>query len=165
MADLPFPADEKLLAPLRSPWKIGLWMLGKLPLAVMAGLRIESVTPERCSVSVPYGWRSTNPFRSTYFAALAMAAEMSSGALALLAVRSAPQSVAVIITGLDATFGKKATERTTFTCEDGGLLFAAVAKAMETGEGVTQRVTTVGRSESGEEVARFGFEWSFKRRG
>lgn len=157
-------ADPKLLAEMSSPWKLRLWMMAKLPLAWLAGLRMEELTADRCRISVPYRWLSQNPFRSTYFAALSMAAEMSTGALGLLAVRSAPSSVAVIITGLEGQFLKKATGVTTFTCEAGPAFFAAVEETLRTGQGVTVRAPAIGRAEDGTEISRFTFEWSFKRR-
>jgi hypothetical protein len=147
-----------------SPFWIRLFFLAKLPLALVAGLRLHELTDERCSASVPYGWRSTNPFRSTYFAALAMAAELSTGALALRAVESAPGSVALLITGMTASFEKKATARTTFTCTDGPRLAEAVARAAGTGEPVEVTTETVGTMADGTVVARFTFTWSFKAR-
>lgn len=141
-----------------------LYMLAKLPLGLFAGLRIRELTPERCAVSVPYGWRSTNPFKSTYFAAQAMAAEMSTGALALAATELASGSVAMLIVGLEAQFGKKATSEATFICEDGVGAFAAVEMALASGEPQTWRAQTVGRLANGDEVSRFVFTWSFKRR-
>lgn len=141
------------------------YMLTKLPLALAAGVRIDELTPARCRVSLPYGWRSTNPFGSIYFAALSMAAEMSTGALAMLAVRSAPASVSMLVTGLEAGFTKKADRRTTFACEEGEKLFAAVAETVARGEGTSATVETVGSLPDGTEVARFRFTWSFRRRG
>ena len=41
-----------------------------MPLAVVAGLRVDKVTTENAQVSLPYRWRNQNPFRSIYFAAL-----------------------------------------------------------------------------------------------
>ncbi len=140
------------------------FMLAKLPLALFAGLRLKSVDVARCETTVPYGWRSTNPFRSIYFAAQSMAAELSTGALAMLAVELAPAPVAMLITGLEAEFTKKATARVTFTCEAGDEIFAAVARAVETGEPATVRAETVGRMADGTEVSRFAFTWSFKKR-
>lgn len=114
--------------------------------------------------TVPYGWRSTNPFRSTYFAALSMAAELSTGALAMAAVESAPRPVALLITGLTASFEKKAVSLTSFTCTDGAKLFAAVDQTIATGEPVVVEVPTVGTAPDGVVVARFTFTWSFKVR-
>ena len=88
---------------------------------------------------------NTNPFKSMYFAAQSMAAELSTGALAMLAVDLAPQSVALLITGLETTFGKKATGVVTFTCEDGEKIFAAVRETQETGEAATTQATTCGQ--------------------
>jgi hypothetical protein len=154
------PRVEKVRRQMVNPWLLRLYMLGKLPLGLMAGLRVRLLDAERCVVTVPYGWRSTNPFRSTYFAALAMAAELSTGALALLAVRSAPASVAMLIVGLEAQFEKKATATTAFTCEAGPRFFAAIEETLRTGAPVT-----VGRAPDGAVVSRFEFTWSFKRRG
>lgn len=147
-----------------SPFFMRLFMLAKLPLGWMAGLRLITLTRERCQTTVPYGWRTTNPFRSTYFAAQSMAAELSTGALAMLAVESAPRPVAYLIVGLEATFGKKATALTTFTCEGGEQIFAAVQETLRTGEPATAKVETVGRMADGTEVSRFTFTWSFKKR-
>jgi hypothetical protein len=155
---------ERLVPGLARPWSMRAFFLRRLPLALVAGLRIRNLSRRTCAVSVPYGWRTTNPFQSTYFAALAMAAELSTGALATLATRSAPAPAAMLIVGLQATFGKKATALTTFTCEDGDAIFAAVAHALAGGEPVTVAATSVGRSPDGAEVARFTCTWSFKRR-
>lgn len=149
---------------MKSPLLMRLFMLRSLPLAMIAGLRIDALDAGRCAASVPYGWRTTNPFRSTYFAALSMAAELSTGALALVAVHASGAPVAMLITDLEASFGKKATARATFTCEAGAAIEAAVAETVATGAPVTATVTTVGRLADGTEVARFRFTWSFKRR-
>jgi hypothetical protein len=155
---------ERLTAGLLRPWPLRAFFLRRLPLALVAGLRLRQLDRRRCAVSVPYGWRTTNPFRSTYFAALSMAAELSTGALAMMATRSAPVPVAMLIVALEAGFEKKATSLTTFTCESGDAIFAAVAAAVAGDEPVTVRAETVGRAPDGQEVARFACTWSFKRR-
>lgn len=155
---------DKFVSRLRNPLLMRLYLLYKLPLGFIAGLRVESADEHRCEVSVPYGWRTQNPFRSTYFAAQSMAAEMSTGVPAMLACELAPASVAMLIVDMDASFGKKATDISTFTCEQGDAIFAAVERAVETGEPQTVRVETVGRMPNGEEVSRFTFTWSFKKR-
>jgi hypothetical protein len=155
---------ERFLPSLARPWLMRAFMLRRLPMALVAGLRIPEVSRRRCVVTVPYGWRTTNPFQSTYFAALAMAAELSTGALALLATRSAPAPAAMLLVAIEATFGKKATALTTFTCEDGDAIFAAVAQTLADGEPATVRANSIGRAPGGAEVARFTCAWSFKRR-
>lgn len=158
------PASDKLASRMRNPWLLRAFMLARLPLALIAGLRVREFTRDRCVVTVPYGWRTTNPFRSTYFAALSMAAEMSTGAPGMMAVDLAPQPVALLIVGLEASFEKKATALTAFTCEDGEKAFAAVEETLRTGEPAVARLETVGRMADGTVVARFAFTWSFKKR-
>lgn len=136
----------------------------KLPLAAMAGLRVAELTGTRCTVTVPYSWRSQNPFGSIYFAALSMAAELSCAGLALSAARGASQAVSVLPVGMNASFDKKATALTTFVCEDGDALFEAVNQTLQTGESITVATKSSGRMNDGTVVARFGFEWSFKRK-
>jgi hypothetical protein len=158
------PAARTLVRRLTNPFLLRLFFLRTLPLALAAGVRLRALDEARCATSVPYGWRSTNPFRSTYFAALAMAAELSTGALGMLAVRLAPEPVALLIVDMTASFEKKATALATFTCESGAAVFAAVAQTLATGEPATAEMTTVGRLPDGTVVARFTFRWSFKRR-
>jgi hypothetical protein len=161
---VPAPKAAKLAARLKNPFLFRGFMLAKLPLALFAGLRVRELDAGRCVVTVPYGWRTTNPFRSTYFAALSMAAELSTGALAMMATELAGQPVALLIVNLEASFEKKAQALTAFTCEEGAKAFAAVAETVRNGEPATARMETVGRSPDGTIVARFAFTWSFKRR-
>ncbi|HSR52574.1 MAG TPA: DUF4442 domain-containing protein [Acidobacteriota bacterium] len=155
---------QAVIEKVTSPFYLRLFFLTKLPLALVAGLRVRDLDETSCRVCVPYGWRTTNPFKSTYFAALSMAAELSTGLLADIQVRLAPESVAMLIVGLEAQFEKKATGTATFTCEQGDLLAQAVSRTLETGEPATAKVETVGRLKDGTVVARFSFTWSFKRR-
>ena len=141
-----------------------LFLLSRLPLGWFAGLRVRHLDAARCEVVVPRGWRTQNPFRSTYFAAQAMAAELSTGALALAAVEDAEGTISMLVTGMSAEFGKKAVADATFVCDDGVAMADAVREAAESGEGVTVEATSVGRMADGTEVARFRFTWSFKRR-
>lgn len=158
------PRARTLRARLASRWKLGAFMASKLPMGLLAGLRITHVDAEWCTCQVRYGWLTTNPFKSTYFAVLAMAAEMSTGALALAMVRTAPEPVSILVTGLQADFVKKATDTTTFTCADGPAFADALRQTLRTGEGVTVDARTVGRNLAGDEVARFTITWSLKRR-
>ncbi len=158
------PAAETLRRQVTNPWLFRLYLLRQLPLAFVAGLRVPELDGRRAVVTVPYGWRTQNPFRSTYFAAQSMAAELSTGALAMIAVKTAPRPVAMLIVGLEAGFGKKAVSTVAFTCEEGEALARAVAETLASGEPATARVETVGRMADGTEVARFHFTWSFKRR-
>ena len=164
MTSLPFSADEKLIKHMRSRFGFGAYLGAKLPLAAFAGLRIDTFDAGQCAVSLPYGWRTQNPFQSIYFAAQCMAAELSTGALAMLAIQSSNESVSMLVTNMNASFGKKATERSTFLCTDGIKVFEAIDHTIKTGEGVTVDMHTIGTMPNGDQISEFTFQWSFKRR-
>ncbi len=162
---LQHPKAAKTRKGLLSPVLIRLFFLTKLPAALFAGLRVRTLDENRCEATVPYGWRTKNPFQSMYFAVQAMAAELSTGAIAGILVDAAPQKVGMLIVNVEATFGKKGTSTVTFTCEDGPKLAAAIQETLRTGEKAKASAVSVGRMADGTEVSRFVFTWSFKRRG
>ena len=147
---------------LTNPFLFKIFLLYKLPLAFVARLNISSLDTQQAKVTIPYGWLTQNPFKSTYFAALSMAAEMSTGVLGLMAIESASQPISILVVGLNAAFTKKATDLTTFTCTNGALFFDAVAQTIATGEAVEVEATSIGTNKRGEEVARFTVVWSLK---
>ena len=139
-----------------------LW--AKLPLAAFAGLRLRKLDDTGAQVSLPAGWKTQNPFRSTYFAAQAMAAEMSTGAPALYFIEQSGARVSSLVTGLSAKFTKKATEETTFTFSDGAAMKSAIESTARSGEPVVFTARSIGTQKDGIAVAEFEIEWSFKRR-
>lgn len=146
----------------KHPVKFRMFLLLKLPSAFFCGVRVKYISNEKALVTVPYTWLSQNPFKSTYFACLAMAAEMSTGLLAMMNTYKSNPAVSMLVVGLQATYHKKATGITTFTCEDGAAITATVAESIRTGEGRSVKARSVGVNEQGEVVAEFFIEWSFK---
>ena len=147
-----------------NPALMPLVLLSKAPLALAAGVKMRRLDHDRCVVTVPYQWRTQNPFQSIYFAALSMAAELSTAGLVILHAHRNPASIAYIITGIQANFTKRANDLTTFTSQGVESIEAAIKRTAQTGEAVTANVTTVGRLPNGEEVSRFTFTWSLKKR-
>jgi hypothetical protein len=137
-------------------------MLLKLPSAFFSGVRLRSINEQEAIVSVPYKWFSQNPFRSTYFACQAMAAEMSTGVLALGHIYKRNPQVSMLVTGLQAEFVKKATERVYFACSDGEVFRQAIEDAVSSGQGKTLTATSIGCTAAGDVVSSFKIEWSFK---
>ena len=156
--------NEKTLQRMNNKILTSLFMGAKLPLALVAGLRVDQVTADEAHVSLPYGWRSQNPFRSIYFAAQSMAAEMSTGILGQLACDSVHDSIAMLVVKCEGEFFKKATARTTFSCTQGSDFFSAIQKTIETGEAVTVCATSEGKMSDGTITSKFVFTWSFKKR-
>src|SRR5262245_8406893 len=149
---------------LLKPWNFKAYLWLNLPLAACAGLSLRRLDEAGCTVGLPGGWRTQNPFRSTYFAAQAMAAEMSTGAPAMVLVRAAPASVSMILRGLEAAFTKRIQGPSLFTFDDIAGLAAAVDRAAASGESESYVGRSVGRGPDGEPAAEFRVTWSFKRR-
>jgi hypothetical protein len=146
----------------RNPIKFRMFLLSKLPSAFFSGLRVQGVNEKKCTVSVPYKWFTKNPFRSGYFACLAMAAEMSTGILSMMHIYKREPRVSMLVIKLEANYFKKAVGITTFSCNDGNAISDAVEKAITIGEGQTIITRSTGVNNAGEIVAEFFITWSFK---
>jgi hypothetical protein len=155
-------ASQQFIRLLKKPVAFRLYLLGKLPAAFFSGVRIREIDEQHCVVTVPYKWFSQNPFRSTYFACLAMAAEMSSGSLAMAHVYKRKPAVSMLVVKFEASYFKKATGRTWFECKDGGLLQQTIEKAIATGEPQVCITTSTGVNQQGDKVAECLITWSFK---
>ncbi|WP_276480230.1 DUF4442 domain-containing protein [Paraflavitalea pollutisoli] len=153
---------QEFITLMKHPLKSRFFLLMKLPAAFFSGVRIMEVSEKGCKVTVPYRWFTRNPFRSTYFACLSMAAELSTGALAMMQLYKRTPSVSMLIVKMESSYLKKATNITTFQCEDGYALREVVERAIATGEGQTLVTRSSGFNEQGESVAEFLFTWSFK---
>jgi hypothetical protein len=143
-------------------WSFALFLLKAMPSAFFSKVRIRSLNEEECMVSVPCIWFTRNPFRSTYFACLAMAGEMSTGTLAMLHVRDCDKKVSMLVTEMEAKYHKKAREVTWFLSKDGRLIQAAVQYAAGKGQPQTCKAYTVGIDKEGNCIAEFWITWSFK---
>lgn len=145
-----------------TPSKINTFNLFKLPSVFFTGVRVKTIDDVSCTVSVKHRWINQNPFKSMFWAVQGMAAELTTGALVLMKIRESGKNISMLVSNNNATFTKKATGIITFKCNDGHLIDNAIAKAIETGEGQTIWMTSVGTNTDGVEVSTFNFEWSIK---
>ncbi len=156
------PNASAFIKLMKHPVKFRMFLFFKLPSAFFSGVRLRYIDANHCRVTVPYKWFSQNPFKSTYFACLAMAAEMSTGVLGLMQLHKRTPSVSMLVVKLEAEYFKKAVDRTSFVCEGGELIQTAVDEAIATGEARTVRAKSIGKNKEGEVVAVFYITWSFK---
>lgn len=147
---------------MKHPVKFRMFLFSKLPSAFFAGVRVRDIDEKKCVVTVPYKWFSQNPFRSTYFACLSMAAEMTTGSLAMMYVYKRKPAVSMLVVKLESEYFKKATGKTTFTCEDGEMIEKAIEESIATKETRIVRARSIGKNINDEVVAEFFITWSFK---
>ena len=155
-------SKNDFLSLVNNPFRFQMYLLYKLPAAFFSGIKITECTREKCITSVPYKWLTQNPFRSTYFASLAMAAEMSTGVLVLSNSNRRTPAISTLVTKMEVNYFKKAIGITFFTCEEGLQIAGAVNEAGSSREGKTITLKTIGKNKNGELIAEFLFTWSFK---
>lgn len=145
-------------------FKFKLAMFKTAPMGYLSGMRVKELTDEKCAVTVPYKRLNKNPFHSTYWAVLGMAAEMSCAAMVVMYTFKQKPSIATLVVSCSGEFVKKATDVTTFVCNDGLKIKEAILKTIETKEPQIIKFSMTGKNKAGEDVAHFKFSWSFKVR-
>lgn len=147
-----------------NPLGIRALLWSRLPLAAFAGLRVLRLDESGAEVRLPSGWKTQNPFGSTYFAAQAMAAELSTGAPALWFIEQTGEQISSLVTGISARFTRKAVSEARFVFSDGAAMRQAIAEAVRSGEPVVFTAKSIGTQRDGTQVAEFTVEWSFRKR-
>ena len=165
--NLKFKLNNKqliLLNRINNNFLFKLFSISKLPLAFLTGLKIINLDNSECKTSVHLKYLNKNPFHSTYFAVLAMAAELSTGCIAMLATEGYKPSIAKIITSMNGEFFKKATGETIFICNEGLKIFNTVNKTILNKQPQEETINSIGYNKDGDVVAKFNFTWSFRQR-
>ncbi|SFT09235.1 protein of unknown function [Zhouia amylolytica] len=145
-----------------TPSKLNTFTMFKLPSAWLCGIRVKEINESHCKVRVKHRWINQNPFKSMFWAVQGMAAEMTTGVLVMNQIKENKKPISMLVLNMNANFSKKAVGRITFTCKDGKLVNTAIKEAIETGEGQTIWMKSIGVDENGDVVSTFNFEWTLK---
>lgn len=146
-------------------FKLNLYIFLKIPIAWIAGVRLNLLNDQNCTTKVKFGWLNQNPFRSMFWAVQGMAAEFSTGFLCAEKIKKSGKKISMLVIKNEASFTKKAVGKITFSCDQGLELDEIIQMAIATGEGQTLTMKSVGKDEQGDTVATFSFTWSFKLKG
>ncbi|TDQ29379.1 DUF4442 domain-containing protein [Zeaxanthinibacter enoshimensis] len=144
--------------------KLNSFLFFKLPSAWWCGVRVHKIDQHSAETRVRHRWFNQNPFGSLFWAVQGMAAELSTGVLVMQGITKSEQGISMLVANNKASFSKKAKGQITFSCDDGELVAPAVARTLETGEGQTFWMRSVGKDEAGDTVATFEFEWTIRAR-
>ena len=145
-----------------TPAKVNFFNFFKLPLAFFGGVKVKSITDNEVVVTIKHRWINQNPFKSMFWAAQGMAAEMSTGVLVMQEIKKSNRTVSMLVTRQESEFFKKATGKILFTCSGGKQIKEAIEKSIETNEGQIVRLIASGVNTDGVVVSTFQFEWSLK---
>tara|TARA_R110002126_G_scaffold291757_1_gene456941 strand:- start:3463 stop:3918 length:456 start_codon:yes stop_codon:yes gene_type:complete len=145
-----------------TPAKVNFFNLLKLPLAFFGGVRVKSITDKEVVITIKHRWMNQNPFKSMFWAAQGMAAELPTGLLVMKAIDDSKRKVSMLVTHQEAQFFKKATGRITFSCTGGNEIREAIQQSIDSGEGQKLWLSSEGINEDGVVVSHFKFQWSLK---
>lgn len=142
---------------------IRLFLLQKLPLAYIAGVKVTKFDEQGTETCVKFGWINQNPFRSIYFAAMHMAAELATGLL-LFQYLDEETRFSMLLVKTNASFSKKACGKIRFECKQGEAAHSFITHVLNTSEGDSIDLPVISYNESNEEVARFNYTWSCRKK-
>jgi len=142
--------------------KMNRFLMFKLPSAFLCGVKLKDLTNEKAIVTVTHKWINQNPFKSMYFAVQSMAAELSTGALVIKKIQECGNPISMLVTNHKGKFTKKAVGKIRFVCEDGNLINEVLKRTIETGDGQSIVMKSVGIDEAGDQVSVYEFEWGLK---
>lgn len=143
-------------------WRFQLFTLSRLPSLWFWGVRVEHINASKCEVSIPYKWSSKNPFKSTYFAALAGAAELSTGLLVQLHLADRGKW-SMLVTNVNLTYHKKCTETVSFRCDQGKEIVDKIESAIQTNNPQQFVLTSTGYTGT-EVMCEAQITWSIKKK-
>ena len=140
-----------------------LFLLRKLPLAFFAGVKIAKLDDQGSVTVLKYRWINQNPFRSTYFAAMQMSAELSTGLL-LYQYQQSSFKFSMLLVRVEADYIKKAVGRVEYRCNSGLAVDSFIKELDQYSDGNKIEIPVIAYNESNEEVAKFRFTWSCKKK-
>ena len=91
-----------------------------------------------------------------------MAAELSTGILALMHVNKKDKKISMLVIEMQSKFYKKATTKVKFICENGNEISNAIDKAINNDRAEVIITNSKGFDMNGVCVAEFSITWSFK---
>ena len=130
----------------------------------LSGMRVIRLDDEACEVHMRYRWLVKNPFNSTFWAVMGMAAEMTTGALILSYTQDQTPNVSFILIDMDAKFLKKAKGNVRYVCEHSAQVKKAVQEAMQDGDKHPITLPTQAYNEAGDLIAEMKFSWVLQKR-
>jgi hypothetical protein len=146
---------------------LNLFGLTKVPLILFCAPRVVEVTDEKFVLKIPLTYRTKNHLKSMYFAALAVGAEISVAAPAVLAIHETHQKIDFVFKDFEAQFLKRPDGDVHFVCEDVKAVMALVEEAKTNPERVERKINgyaIVPSNDEKEHVMTYKLTLSLKNR-
>jgi|TARA_B100001142_G_C14330359_1_gene653868 hypothetical protein len=145
-------------------YKYILFLLFDLPSAFFCGVRLTHLDNNNCKVIIKHSWFNKNPFKSIFWAAQGMAAELSTGALLKDKIKHSKLNVSMLVVENNSSFYKKATGKISFSCSQGSEIDNIINLLTSADTPQTITLKSIGVDNSNDKVSEFCFKWSLKVR-
>ena len=144
--------------------KYTFFLLFQLPSAFFCGVRLKYLDSLKSIVSINHSWFNKNPFKSIFWAAQGMAAELTTGSLIKNAIKESGVNVSYLVVENKSSFYKKATGKIIFECNQGKQLQDLFNSFDKDNNKAIIELKSVGVDSNNVKVSEFSFTWSLKVR-
>ena len=144
--------------------KYTFFLLFQLPSAFFCGVRLKYLDSLKSIVSINHSWFNKNPFKSIFWAAQGMAAELTTGSLIKNAIKKSGVNVSYLVVENKSSFYKKATGKIIFECNQGKELQDLFNSFDKDNNKAIIELKSIGTDSNNIKVSEFSFTWSLKVR-
>ncbi|HJN54140.1 MAG TPA: DUF4442 domain-containing protein [Flavobacteriaceae bacterium] len=144
--------------------RYNLFLLKKLPSAYFCGARIKSIDSNQCEIKIALNWFNKNPYKSMFWAAQGMAAELTTALMITDKIKKSGYDVSMLLISNNANYYKKATGLIVFNCNEGAEIDEMMNKLISSNTPQTITLSSTGINQNNVTVSKFIFEWSLKIR-
>ncbi len=141
-----------------------IFLLTKLPAAYFCGARIKSINSNECNVKITLNWFNKNPYRSMFWAAQGMAAELTTALMLTDKINKSGYDISMLLISSKSNYYKKATGTIVFNCSEGNNMDEMMNKLISSNTPQTITLSSRGVNQNKVKVSEFVFEWSLKIR-
>ena len=144
--------------------KYTFFLFFQLPSAFFCGVRLKYLDSFKSIVSINHSWFNKNPFKSIFWAAQGMAAELTTGSLIKNAIKESGVNVSYLVIENKSSFYKKATGKIIFECIQGKELQDLFNSFDKDNNKAIIELKSIGTDSNNIKVSEFSFTWSLKVR-
>ena len=142
--------------------KYTFFLFFQLPSAFFCGVRLKYLDSLKSIVSINHSWFNKNPFKSIFWAAQGMAAELTTGSLIKNAIKESGVNVSYLVVENKSSFYKKATGKIIFECNQGKELQDLFNSFDQDNNKAIIELKSIGTDSNNIKVSEFSFTWSLK---
>ena len=129
-------------------------------MGLASGMFIVHLDESKCQVVLKNRFWIKNPFGSVFWAVMAMAGEMSTGALVY--AWCSGHKIKFILTDMEGRFLKKVTGKSFYFCQSGQEVLRSIELLENPGDTNSVTLPVTAHDQAGQIVAEFQFTWSLK---